>query len=100
MARAESARSHLPACCAHRTVVDASSPISYRVACHCPIPTWQAGAVNQGLNRADFVPAILVVPALLGEMALSRAAPVVQVHSDIARASGPPLWVRNLSILC
>jgi hypothetical protein len=56
--------------------------------------------MNQGVNRADFVPAVSIVPAPLAAIVLSRSAPVVQVLPCIARASGPPLWVRNLSILC
>lgn len=97
MARAESAR---PACCAHRQVSTATAGPSLRVACHCPIPTWQVGAVNQGLNRAEFVPAVSIAPAPVLAIVPSVAAPIANVRTRVVRASGPPLWVRNLSILC
>jgi hypothetical protein len=97
MARAESAR---PACCAHRNVSTATTGASLRVACHCPIPTWQVGAVNQGFNRAEFVPAVSVAPAPVLTIVSSRTAPIATALPSVVRASGPPLWVRNLSILC
>jgi hypothetical protein len=100
MARAESAKSRVPACCAHRQVTAATAGPSLRVACHCPIPTWQVGAVNQGLNRAEFVPAVSVAPAPAIVIVLSRTAPIANFLPRVVRASGPPLWVRNLSILC
>ena len=97
MARSESVR---PACCAHRHASSATAGASLRVACHCPVPSWQVGAVNQGLNRAEFVPAVSVAPAPVLAIVLSRAAPIANVLPSVVWASGPPLWVRNQAILC
>jgi|GEM_PF-6535212 len=62
------AERHLPACCAHRLFANASSPESFQVSCHCPIPTWQAGAVEA--NRS-----------------LVQSAPQVQIFADLPRSS-------------
>ncbi|HXP90248.1 MAG TPA: hypothetical protein VN931_04885 [Fibrobacteria bacterium] len=98
MARAES---HLPACCSHRLFANASSPESFQVACHCPIPTWQAGAVEANRSLVPSAPHAQIVADLPRSM-VSIAAPAATVAFEQVRPpprSGPALWVRNQSIL-
>ena len=99
MARAE-APAIRSSCCAHR--VAAKSPAaatSFREACHCPIPKWQASASVQ--ERVAVGPDIDIPHSALEPLRFrpSPTAPAAPAPS-VVEPTGPPLWVRHQSILC
>jgi len=95
MARAEAPKA---SCCAHKSKTGTFT-VSLREACHCPVPAWQVGAADQERTSPQVETSVLNAPQPLvcGVTAfiVPRILPILA-----AVPTGPPLWVRNQSILC
>lgn len=96
MARLEAPKA---SCCAHRAPKAGTFAVSLREACHCPVPAWQAGASDQERTSPQIEASGLSAPVAL--VLTVTAFPAPRVLPILAAVpTGPPLWVRNQSILC
>lgn len=100
MAR-EALREHKSSCCAKKeTVRKTAAGPRIQVACHCPKLTWTANVAQVRDNSASDHASQPLALAPDFSVALLQRVGVAVVQRPVAYESGPPLWVRNLSIRC
>jgi len=95
---------HKPSCCAKSEMAPPATPgtLQFQSACDCPKLSWDA--VPAELSRESFkgtqTVALAVPPVHLVLERVSLPRFVCPMPVRIVAPSGPPLWLRNQTILC
>jgi hypothetical protein len=100
MAR-EALREHRASCCAKaESVRPAASGERFEVACHCPKLAWSATPAQVREDSASDQATPILAPSPDPIAGFAQRIELGVPRSFLACESGPPLWVRNLSIRC